>query len=121
MKEVRPIVIKDKETGDAKYTLEFSRGSAAFAIEQGFRPSEFLDRLPEMLPILWYSAFRKNHRNVSRAETDRILREELHGLKAEEIKHLSDLFGAARESALVEVVNVDEDDERKNALLTVEM
>ena len=120
MKEIKPIVLKDNETGEAKYTLEFTRGTAAFAIEQGFRPSEFLDRLPEMLPILWYSAFRKNHRNVSRAETDKILHD-LHGLKAEEIKHLGDLFGAARESALVEVVNTDEDDERKNAPLTVEL
>lgn len=116
MNATKPIIIRDN-TNDQVYTLEFSRETAVFTDNQGFRVSEFDDKLTEMLPILFYGAFRMHHKNVSRAETDNILFNKLHGLTPEAVQRLAQLYGATREALIHEV----DEEEAKNAQATVEL
>ena len=116
MKETKPIIINDLETGE-KYTLEFSRETAIFTDNQGFRVSEFDDKFNEMLPILFYGAFRMHHKRLSREKTDKILFEKLKGLSPEAAKRLIELYAATRES----LINEKDEEDEKNALATVEL
>jgi len=71
MEKVKPIVITDNETG-VQYTLEFNKEAIKFAEQRGFNRDELETRPFIRLPELFYYAFRKNHRNVSRDKTDKI-------------------------------------------------
>lgn len=72
--KVNPITLTDSETG-AKYVLEFSRESVKFAEIRGFA-IEDVQRYPmTKIPELFFYAFRKNHKNISRQKTDAFLDE----------------------------------------------
>lgn len=115
---VNPIILRDKDTGE-EYTLEFSRDSVIFTNKQGFKPSEIDDNFEEMLPILWFGAFRMHHKNVSRARTDAILFNELHGVSDKMLERLVHLYRAPRR-AMIRVED-DEDGASKNANTTMEV
>ena len=103
-------------TADGKvYTLEFSRESVKFAESRGFDISE-LTKFPHTnIPALWFYAFRMNHKNMSRAQTDGLL-EELGGLTPDEIERLVRLYNAPAESLILV-----EGNGRKNSKMTVEL
>lgn len=111
--KVKPILITT-EKGET-YTLEFSRESVKFAEQRGFDISELTKYPQTNIPALWFYAFRMNHRNLSRGQTDKILAD-LGGLKPAEIERLVLLYNQPTESLIVL-----EDDERKNAKVTLEM
>jgi len=115
MEEKRPIRIIDKDEGK-EYVLEFTRETAAFTNKQGFVMTDFVNNIPEMLPILFYGAFRKNHKNVSRAQTDNILFNKLHGLTEAAATRLYELYLAPSN----ELINREEGDD-PNAAATVEL
>ena len=112
--KVSPICITDPDTGET-YVLEFSRESVRFAEQRGFRISELLDYPQTNIPALFFFAFRKNHKNIARDKTDKLL-EDLGGLTAKEIGRLAELYNQPNESLIIA-----EEEERKNCRLTVEM
>lgn len=76
--EVNPIRLIDKEA-DETYVLDFDLESVKFADRQGLDP-DLVTKFPATQgELLFYCAFRKNHRNVSREKTNRILWEYLGG------------------------------------------
>ena len=72
MTNVKPIIVKDDETG-LEYTLEFNRESVRFAESRGFKVQEVGDYPMTRLYELWFYAFRMHHKNVARAKTDALL------------------------------------------------
>lgn len=112
--KVKPIILTDSETGEM-YTLDFSRESVKFAEDRRFNISELLDFPNTNIPALWFYAFRKNHKNLAKSQTDKIL-EKIGGLKKEEIERLVRLYNQTADSLIV-----DDETERKNAKMTVEL
>lgn len=97
------------------YVLEFDRDSVRFAENRGFDVSELTKYPNTNIPALFYYAFRKNHKSVSRGQTDAIL-EEMQGLTAAEIERLVQLYNQPVESLLIL-----DDGGRKNSKVTVEL
>lgn len=109
--KVNPIIM----TYEGKeYTLEFNRESAVFINSRGFKPSEFFDNLEEMLPILFYGAFRMHHKDVSRSMSDKILLEKANGLSTEVVNRLMELYAAPRNA----LIRDDDPADSKNAEVT---
>ena len=113
---VRPARLIDQETGD-EYTLDFSRDSVRFAEQRGFKPDEVLDFPATKIPELFFYAFRKNHKNLAKNQTDRILEEQLGGMTEALLTRLIQLYNQA---ALTHLIASEEDNE-KNARMTVEL
>lgn len=115
--EVRPITLTDNDNGD-KFVLEFSRESVKFAEARGFDIDD-VGRFPmTKIPELFYYSFRKNHKNVSREKTDRILFEDLGGLPDGMLERLIMLY-----SEPFNVLTSSEEDgaEGKKSKMTVEL
>ena len=113
---VQPMRITMKGTGEV-YELDFSRDSVAFAEQRDFVTDDVV-RYPVLkVPELFYYAFRKNHRKLSRSQTDDILAK-IGGLTPEMLKRLLLLFNqAAMSNGIVQ----DEEDLEKNSEVTVEL
>ena len=92
MTAVKPIVVKDDETG-LEYTLEFTRESVKFAESRGFKVSDVADYPMSKIPELWFYAFRANHKNVARAKTDALL-DGLGGIPDGLLERLGELYAA---------------------------
>lgn len=113
---VRPVRLVDKETGQ-EYILDFSRDSVRFAEARGFKPDEVMDFPSTKIPELFFYAFRKNHKNVAKNQSDAILFEQLRGISAPLLERLIQLYNQA---ALTHLIATEEDVE-KNARMTVEL
>ena len=114
--KISPIRLTDNETGNV-YELDFSRESVKFMENQGFRIDETFDFPNKNIPDLFYYAFRKNHRNVSREKVDK-LRDKLGGLTPKIAERLVDLYVQATNS---NNVIQDEEELAKNSRVTVEL
>lgn len=62
--------IKD-EKGN-KYTLEYTRKSVEIIENMGFELDNYLKKPMTMIPLAFYGAFLKNHKGISKKETDRL-------------------------------------------------
>lgn len=113
-KTINPIKINDAETGEI-YVLEFSRESVKFAEQRGFKISELTEYPNTNIPALWFYAFRKNHKNIARDKTDKLL-EDLGGLSGKEIERLIMLYNQPTETLILA-----DESERKNLNITLEM
>lgn len=109
---VRPITLRDEQTGNI-YLLEFDRDTVKYAEQHGFDTSAKVLRITDMEELFFY-AFRKHHPNMSKANTDKILYEKLHGFPEGMVGRLVALF-AIPYKALVQ-----KEDDEKNATMTVE-
>ena len=114
-RNIKPIILKFDD--GREYTLEFNRESVKFAESRGFDINELTKFPMTRLPELFYYAFRMHHRNVSRAETDRILLDELGGLPQGMFERLGELYGAPFQALSREATDGD----AKNLGVTVEM
>ena len=114
--KVKPLVLIDNETGE-RYSLEFSRESVKFAEARGFAIEDSVKFPQTKIPDLFYFAFRKNHRNISRERTDRMLYDDLQGLSTAAIERLLMLYQEPQNA----LIRTDEDGEPKNARMTVEL
>lgn len=117
--KVKPMVIRDSES-DKVWTLEFSRDSVKFAEARGVSMDGVGNMPMTMLPELFYSAFRKNHRNISKAETDKILFDELGGLTDAQMQRLMRLF-AEPMNALMRDEDEDGGETQANPKMVVEL
>lgn len=115
MKEkIKPIEIEDKESGK-KYVLEFSRKSIEFAEAHGFVFDEVLTKPVTRIPELFYYAFIKNHKCITKKQTDEMF-DRLGGLPNGMLERLGDLY-AEPYSCLVQDEEAEQDE--KNSTLTV--
>lgn len=112
---INPARVTDNETGKV-YELDFSRESVKFAENRGFVLDEIAKFPVTRIPELFYFAFRKNHKNVARSQTDALL-ENMGGISGKMMERLTQLYNQA---ALTHVISTDEDAE-KNARVTVEL
>lgn len=110
-KEIKPIVLKDSN-GEV-YVLEFDRASVKFAEQRGFDTGAESLTITGMEELFFY-AFRKHHPKLSKADTDKILYEKLHGFPKGMVDRLAELFALPYE-ALVQT-----EEASKNATMTAE-
>ena len=94
IKKVKPIILRDKKTGAEKYTLEFNQDSVRFAEQRGFKIEDVADYSMNKLPEFFWLAFRMHHPRISRAETDKILFEDLKGFPDGMVARLGELYSA---------------------------
>lgn len=114
--KVMPMFVIDKETG-TRFELDFSRESVVFAENRGFDLAE-VGKFPLIrIPELFFCAFRKNHRQVARNQTDALLKK-MGGLSDAALERLIQLYKQAIQYG--GVIQADEDEsEEKN--VTVEL
>ena len=112
---VNPARVTDHDTGTV-YELDFTRESVKFAENRGFKVDELTVFPVTRIPELFYYAFRKNHKNVSRSKTDDLL-EGMGGMTTALLERLMQLYNQA---ALTHLIATDED-AVKNAKVTVEL
>lgn len=103
------------KTGDV-YELDFNREAIRFAEARGFELDSVTKFPVTKIPELFYYAFRKNHKNVSKTKTDSIL-ETMGGLTGPMLERLIQLYNQA---SLTHVISTEEDME-KNSETTVEL
>lgn len=107
-----PIKITDPDSGEV-FILDFNRAAVKFAEQRGFKIMSMSDNPETGISDLFFYAFRKNHREISREKTDRIL-QDLEGLLPAEVTRLQELYSSA-----ITALNIS--GERKNARMSVEM
>lgn len=113
LKEITPIILTDTESGE-KFTLEFTADSVKYAQYKGFN-IEDVEKTPMItIPLLFEYSFRANHKNISPLKIKRLW-EDLGGMPNGMLERLMELYYKPYNS----LVNTDED-ERKNAKVTVE-
>ena len=114
--KVNPIKITDEETGKV-YILDFNRETVQFAEDRGFTWEAVGDRPATMIPLIWYTAFRRHDPRISLDKTTKIL-EKLGGIQPKWVKRLHELY----DQALVSLIADDSDEgASKNAKMTVEL
>ena len=88
---VKPIVLRD-DVGNV-YVLEFNRDTIKFAEARGFKVQVLEDGVSmSAIEELFFYAFRMHHPNMSKANTDKILYEDLGGLHEGMLERLVELF-----------------------------
>lgn len=113
---IQPARLTDDKTGQV-YELDFSRESIVFAERNKFKLDEAIEFPVTGMRDLFYYSFRKNHRNVPREKTDKMIERWGGGVPEKLVKRLIQLYQQAQAS---NAINVDEDAE-KNSGLTLEL
>lgn len=116
--EIKPIVLKDKDTGKT-YTLEYTKRTVVAINDLGFKKSDFTDNLEKMLPLLWYGAFLKNHKREIDFNKAEELLYAIGGITEKILDRLISLYNAPAEGMLVS--DDEEEENTKNASVTVEL
>lgn len=113
---VQPARLTDEQTGQV-YELDFSKESVVFAERNKFDLEDAIKYPVSGMQDLFYYSFRKNHRNVPREKTDKMIDRWGGGVPEKLVKRLVQLFQQAQAS---NAILVDEDAE-KNSGLTLEL
>lgn len=103
-----------------RYELDFDRDSARFTEEHNVTLGRLTAGVPtaELVKDLFWCSFRKNHKRLTKMQTDVIL-EKMGGMSMKMFTRLTDLFTQAAYTGVI--LNDDEDDKLKNPAVTVEM
>lgn len=112
---INPIKLTINKTGDA-YELDFNRETLWVMDRDGFKIEEVTDYPATNIPKLFFYSFRKNHRKMTKAQTDRILENDLHGVTPKMLERLILLYNQAATANNVQ----DDEDLEKNLEVTVE-
>ena len=109
--KVKPITITDSEKNET-YTLEFDADTVRFAEARGFSFEDVETYPMTKIYELFWLAFRMHHKNMARANTDKLLNQlgGISNLPDGFVVRLGQLWAAAFDSG-----------DEKNAHLTVEM
>lgn len=113
---VEPVRLTDEQTGKV-YELEFDRESIVFTERNDFTIQKALDHPVSGMRDLFYYSFRKNHRNVSRTQTDKMIERWGGGIPEKLATRLVTLYSQAQAS---NAIQIDEEAE-KNSGLTLEL
>lgn len=114
--ELKPLYLTDNETG-MRYELDFNADSLSFAENRDFRADDIGHFPVTKIPELWYYAFRMHHRNLSRTQTDALLKK-VGGLTQDMAIRLAGLYAQAQERASI---FQSDDAMEKNTRMTVEI
>lgn len=120
LKDLKPIVIRIAKTGEV-FTLEFDRETVKWAEDRGFtaNPANGYAPLYEKpmsgFEDLFYYAFHMHHKTVSKAYSDHILHDVLHGFKDGMIDRLIGLHAKTYDTLM------QSEDDAKNEEVVVEM
>ena len=113
---VKPIQIKSRDNAGEFYLLEFNRDTIKFAEAKGFNIQTLGNGINmSAIEDLFYYAFRMHQPNISKAQTDKILYEDLGGMPDGVLERLVTLY-LAPFGTLVQT-----GDKGKNSRLTVEL
>lgn len=112
---INPIKITINKTGET-YELDFNRETLFVMDRDGFKINEVTDYAATNIPKLFFYSFRKNHRKMTKAQTDNILQNELHGVTPKMLERLILLYNQAVTANNVQ----DDEDLEKNLGVTVE-
>ena len=112
---VKPARLTDDKTGQV-YVLDFSRESIVFAERNKFKLEDAIEYPVTGMRDLFYYAFRKNHRNISREKTDKLIEKWGGGIPEELVKRLIQLYQQALASNSIVV----DEDAAKNSGLTLD-
>lgn len=115
---INPIEITD-EKGNF-YVLEFSRDSVMFAENHGFDIDNGASKPMTFVSDLFFYAFRMHHPSVARANTDKMLFEDMGGLPDGMLERLRELY-LAPFTCLAEDNDDTPEEERKNRKLKITM
>ena len=110
---VQPIKILDKE-GNLKYLLDFNRASVKYAEMRGFKLDNMEGLSMSAMEDLFHYSFRAHQPKMTKAETDKILYDELHGFKEGMIERLVELYLQPFNTLM------QAEDTAKNSTMTVE-
>ena len=113
---IQPARLTDDQTGQL-YELDFSKESVVFAERNKFKLEDAIEFPVTGMRDLFYYSFRKNHRNVAREKTDKLIDRWGGGVPEKLVKRLIQLYQQAQAS---NAILVDEDAE-KNSGLTLEL
>ena len=113
---VKPARLTEDKTGQV-YVLDFSRESIVFAERNKFKLEDAIEYPVTGMRDLFYYAFRKNHRNISREKTDKLIEKWGGGIPEELVKRLIQLYQQALASNSIVV----DEDAAKNSGLTLEL
>lgn len=113
---INPARIIDDQNGRT-YELDFSRESIVFAERNHFKLEDALEYPVTGMRDLFFYSFRKNHRNVARDKTDKLIERWGGGIPEALVKRLIQLYQQAQSS---NAIIVDEESE-KNSGLTLEL
>jgi len=122
---VKPIILKDKDTGEPKYVLEFDRATVKAAERAGFKIDTVVDMSEnddsglkmaiEPLEDLFFHSFKKHQPFMNKNATNKILYEDLCGMSTAMIARLVQLYMQPFETL------IQTDDTPKNATLAIEL
>lgn len=90
---------------DKNYTLEFTLRTAGQCEQDGFVLEALGDKPATMIPLLFYWAFAKNHRGMTKKQTSAIYDDMNH--KTELVSALGDMYA----EAVTALVDAEEEDE----------
>ena len=98
MKDVKPIILENKDTGK-QYILEFNRASVKRAERLGFNIQDIGEKaVSGVEDLFYYSFFMHQGNTVSREEAESILYNELGGLPDGMLDRLAELYAVCLES-----------------------
>lgn len=109
MERVNPIVLTMED--GTEYTLDFTRKTVEWAERRGFSMDDLSEHMMIRVPELFYYAFRKNHPNITKQQSDKILFEDMGGMSEELLKRLGELYSQGYESLI--------NSETKNSKVTI--
>ena len=113
---IKPVRLTDDQNGQV-YELDFSKESVLFAERNKFKLEDAIAFPVSGMRNLFYYSFRKNHKNVAREKTDKLIDRWGGGLPEKLATRLIQLYQQAEAS---NAIVVDEDAE-KNSGLTLEL
>ena len=116
IERIDPIRITDNDTGKV-YELDFSRESIRFVENQGFKIEDTFEFPNINIPKLFYYAFRKNHKNVSLDQAEKLL-DKMGGLTEKIAIRLVDLY---RQATMSNNIIQENEELEKNPRVTVEL
>jgi len=90
MEKINPINLMLED--GTEYTLEFSRETTEWAERRGFDMNDLDKHMMIRVPELFYYAFRMHQPRMTKAQTDKILFDELGGLSQELLTRLCELY-----------------------------
>ncbi len=110
-KRIEPITLKYED--GTVYTLEFNRDTVAYAEKAGFKRTDIQNNEMNMIPHLFFLAFRMHHPTMSKEKANKILFEDLGGMTEALSGRLIELYNVPYEDLF------NESGEVKNPSLTV--
>ena len=113
---VKPMRVTDNETG-REYILDFTRETVRFAEERGFVWDEIGSKPGTLIPLIWYTAFRRYEPRMAFNKAEKLL-EDAGGVSPKMIARLKELYDQALSSLVAEDREGDEE-QGKNAKVTV--